>query len=477
MPKNNSSISPHSKYGNKMGLWQVIALAVGTMVGASIFSIFGLGARLAGPNLPLVFVLSGAVALLVAYSYAKLGRQIISDAGPIEFILKGLGGGILTGALSILFWLTYVISIALFAKGFASYLLPLLGIPATSLASSITEAGVVLVFLVLGLLGSSAVGKAELVIVVIKLSILGLFVALGIWSIKPDLVTPSFTPSALTGSINAIAVFFLSYMGFGLVTNASEQMQNPQRNVPRAIYLSILIVSFVYILVSLVAVGNLTLPELIKAEDNALAVAAEPFLGQTGFLLISLGALFSIASALNATLFGGANVAYALARDGELPRMFNRKLWFGSSEGLYFTAALGITFALMFNLNGIASITSGVFMVIYLFVLFSHWKLKSQYGGNPLIIATGLVVVAVVFLLLLNYQWGTDRGSFYGTCIVLGGSLMLETVYRGITRRGFIQRELTLLHKKEKDLIGELDKEISQLLPHQQRQNPRDIKN
>ncbi|HFE32228.1 MAG TPA: amino acid permease, partial [Gammaproteobacteria bacterium] len=65
-----------------MGLWQVVALAVGTMVGASIFSIFGLGARLAGPNLPLVFVFSGIVALLVAYSYAKLGSRIISDAGP-----------------------------------------------------------------------------------------------------------------------------------------------------------------------------------------------------------------------------------------------------------------------------------------------------------------------------------------------------------------------------------------------------------
>ncbi len=473
MPNNNNnSMATHSKRSTKMGLWPVIALAVGTMVGASIFSIFGLGARLAGPNLPLVFVISGIVALLVAYSYAKLGSRIISDAGPIEFILKGLGDGILTGALSILFWLTYVVSIALFAKGFSSYLLPLLEIPPTSLASSITEACVVLVFLVLGLLGSSAVGKAELVIVVIKLSILGLFVVLGIWSIKPYLVTPAFTPSALTGSVNAIAIFFLSYMGFGLVTNASEHMQNPQKNVPRAIYLSILIVSVVYILVSLVAVGNLTLPDLIKAQDNALAVAAEPFLGKTGFLLISLGALFSIASALNATLFGGANVAYALARDGELPREFNRKLWFGSSEGLYFTAALGIMFALMFNLNGIASITSGVFMVIYLFVLYSHWKLKGQYGGNPLIIATGFIVVALVFVLLLKYQWDTDRGSFYGTCIVLSGSLLLEIIYRGITRRGFISRELTLLKKSEKNLKGELDKEFSQLLPRQQRQNP-----
>ena len=456
----------------KMGLWQVVALAVGTMVGASIFSIFGLGARLAGPNLPLVFVLSGIVALLVAYSYATLGSRIISDAGPIEFILKGMGDNLLTGALSFLFWLTYVVSIALFAKGFASYLLPLIQIQPSPLSKDIAEAGVVLAFLMLGLLGSSAVGKAELVIVIIKLSILGLFVVLGVWSIKPYLITPSFTPSAVTGSVNAIAIFFLSYMGFGLVTNASEHMINPEKNVPRAIYLSIFIVSIVYILVSLVAVGNLSLPELIKAEDNALAVAAEPFLGETGFLLVSLGALFSIASALNATLFGGANVAYALAKDGELPRKFNHKLWFGSNEGLYFTAALGIAFALTFNLNGIASITSGVFMVIYLFVLHSHWKLKDQYGGNPLIIASGFIVVASVFLLLLVYQWHTNRSSFYGTFIVLSGSLLVEIVYRGMTQREFILRELSLLKRSENYLHGELDKELDQLLPHKQNKNP-----
>ncbi len=464
----NTSTASGSDSGKKMGLWQVVALAVGTMVGASIFSIFGLGAKLAGPNLPLVFVLSGLVALLVAYSYATLGRRIISDAGPIEFILKGLGDGVLTGALSFLFWLTYVVSIALFAKGFAGYFLPFLHIPPTPLANAVTEVGVVLTFLALGILGSSAVGKAELVIVIVKLSILGLFVVLGVWSIQPELVTPRFTPSALDGSINAIAIFFLSYMGFGLVTNASEQMRDPERNVPRAIYLSILIVSVVYILVALVAVGNLSLADLIKAQDNALAVAAEPFLGQSGFLLVSLGALFSIASALNATLFGGANVAYALARDGELPRKFNRKLWFGSSEGLYFTAALGIVFALAFNLNGIASITSGVFMVIYLFVLYAHWRLKQQYGGNALIIAAGFVVVASVFVLLLVYQWHTNRSSFYGTFVVLGGSLLVELIYRGVSRRGFVLRELSLLRRGEHYLHGELDREFDRLLPDKQ---------
>jgi amino acid transporter len=88
------------------------------------------------------------------------------------------------------------------------------------------------------------------------------------------------------------------------------------------------------------AVGNLSLKQLIAAQDNALAVAAQPFLGNFGFLLISIGALFSISSALNATLYGGANTAYSFAKEGELPEFFERKEWFGTKEGLYITTGL-----------------------------------------------------------------------------------------------------------------------------------------
>jgi len=431
---------------HKLGLRQTVALAVGTMIGASIFSIFGLGARIAGNNLPYVFILSGAVALLVAYSYAWLGSRIVSDAGPMEFILRAFGNNLLTGALSFLFWLTYVISIALFAKGFAGYFLPLLPLAPTPGLASIVEVAVVLFFTALGVMGSAAVGRAEFWIVMVKLGVLLLFVALGIWSIRPERIMPTVDPGSLGGILNATAIFFLSYMGFGLVTNASEHMQDPQRNVPRAIYFSILIVSLVYVLVALVAVGNLPLPELIRAEDYALAEAARPFLGDGGYLLVSWGALFSIASALNATLYGGANVAYALARDGELPRVFDRKLWFGSLEGLYITAALGIVFALLFNLNGIASITSSIFIVIYIFVLLAHWRLRKEYGGNRLVIGLGLLVVLAVFVILLRYQWQTNRGAFAGTWAVLGGSLLLEWIYFTVTRRRFLRRKLPLLN-------------------------------
>ena len=426
---------------NKIGLWQAVSIAVGTMIGASIFSVFGLGARIAGHNLPLVFIISGTLALLVAYSYATLGSRIVSNAGPMEFILRGLGDGVLTGALSILSWLTYVISIALFAKGFAGYLLPLLHVPVTGLSVGLAEAGVTGLFLAINFLGAAAVGKAEFYIVLIKVGVLGVFIVLGLWTIRPEWLQPGFAPEQIKGTLYAVAVFFLSYMGFGLVTNASENMVDPQRNVPRAIYWSILIVTVIYVAVSAVAVGNLPLAELIKAEDFALAEAAKPFLGNAGYLLVSLGALFSIASALNATLYGGANIAYALARDGELPTLFERKSWFQAPEGLYITAGTALLFALAFDLNGIAAITSAVFMAIYLFVLISHYRLAPHLGGNRPFIVCATIAVLAVFVVLMVYQWRTNQGAFYMTLAAFAGSLLLEAGYRGISKREILKRE------------------------------------
>jgi len=420
-----------------MGLGAAVAIAVGTMIGASIFSIFGVGAEIAGRNLPEAFVLSGLLSFMVAYSYARMGAKIVSNAGPIAFILEGFGDNVVTGTLSILMWLSYVVSISLFVKGFAGYFLPLVRIPVTPFTVGTVEVVVISFFTALNFFGSKAIGRVEFYIVLVKLSILGIFIVLGMATIKPGLIAPSFNGPHIAGTINAAVVFFLSYMGFGLITNASENIRDPQKNVPRAIYISIALVAVVYILVAAVAVGNLPLPQLIQAKDNALAVAARPFLGRFGFVLISLGALFSISSALNATIYGGANIAYALAKDGELPRLFERKLWFKSTEGLYITVLLGLMFALLFNINGIATITSAVFIAIYIFVIISHYRVEDKVGGNKGLLVLNATVITVVLAILLYYQWHTQRFVFYGTVVTFFTALAIELVYRRVTNRGF----------------------------------------
>lgn len=419
----------------KLNLIEVTSMAVGTMIGASIFSIFGLGAKIAGRDLPEAFILSGIYALAVAYSYAILGKKIISNAGPIAFILRGLGDTILTGVLSILMWLTYVVSISLFLKGFAGYLLPFIHIESTALNVGVVEVIVIAFFIALNFLGSKAVGKAEFYIVLTKLSILLVFILGGFMTIHWGMTKPDFDASHTSGLLNASIIFFLSYMGFGLITNASENINNPQKNVPIAIFISIFIVMVFYISISLVTIGNLPIPDIIKAQENALAIAAKPFLGNFGFILITLGALFSISSALNATIFGGANIAYSLAKDGELPEVFERKIWFKSTEGLYITAGLGLLFALLFNLGAIASITSTVFTVIYIFVLIAHLKLRKEYGGNKILILFNLIILLTVFAALMRYQWDNQRSAFYTSICAFIGAFIIEFIFRKYKNR------------------------------------------
>lgn len=428
--------------GKKMSLWEAVSMAVGTMIGAGIFSILGVGAKICGSNLPIAFFLAGMVSLLVGYSYAKLGSVYVSNAGPIEFIIRGIGDNVITGTLAILMWFSYVISISLFAKAFAGYFLALFHLPINPLNVGIIEAIVIAIFTVLNFFGSKAVGKAEFFIVLIKVSILLFFVVVGIWFINPEYIKPDLSPQGLVKTIYAASVLFLTYMGFGLITNASENIENPKKNVPRAIYLSILIVAMVYVSVAVVALGNLGVERLIQAQEYALAEAAKPFLGELGFTLVAIGALFSTSSAINATLYGGANIAYALARKGELPEIFERKVWFDATEGLYITAVLSLLFALFFNLDGIANLISTVFLVIYIFVIYSHLRLVDKVGGNKYFITFNLIVIIMVFLTLMDYQFKSNMNSFLTSLGIIFGSLIFETVYRKITKREIKERNI-----------------------------------
>ncbi len=405
------------------------------IIGASIFSLIGVGAEIAGRDLPLAFIFSSIAALLVAYSYAKLGSKIVSNAGPIEFIVRGIGDNLATGTLAFMLWFTYVASIALFAKTFAGYFLALLRLPLTSLNIAIVELVVVAVFTALNFKGSKAVGRAESFIVAAKLGILGLFVLVGMWYIDPSLVAPLLDRDHLMAAVYAATLFFLSYTGFGLVTNASEDIEDPERNVPRAIYLSLLIATIVYVSVAVVAIGTTPVEKLVEAKEYALAEAAKPVLGEAGFALIGLGALLSTASAINATLYGGANIAYALAREGELPEVFERKAWFGAPEGLYATAFIGLLLAYILNLDGVAAVCSATFIIIYLAVIAAHYRLRRITGANTAIIVLSFLVVTVILVLLLYHQYQTNPRSFYTIIASYAGAVTVEYIYRAKTGR------------------------------------------
>jgi len=422
--------------GKKLSFWQAVSMAVGTMIGASIFSIFGYGVKVAGNGLPIAFVLSGIYALMVGYSYAHLGRVFISNAGPIAFIQRAVGSSPLVGALSILMWFSYVISVALFAISFAGYFLPLVHLD-YRVFHTVVEVFIVAFFGSLAYFGGSrAVGKLEFWIVLLKLSILLLFIVAGLRVLHPEYLKPHISNDYLKGILNASVIFFLSYMGFGLITNISENVENPRKTVPRAIYTSIIIVLLVYVGVSVAAIGALPTEELVKYAENALAVAAEPTLGKFGFFLLSIGALISISSALNATIYTGANASYALMRDGyiPLPHYLAEKRWMGEHLGLYLTCGLGLLFALFFNVTSVASMISIITTSLYIGVILSHLRLWERVGGRRGLVFFNLIVITFVALQILIYQFKSSKATFITTLFVFLISFALEWFYYGRRR-------------------------------------------
>ena len=212
-------------------------------------------------------------------------------------------------------------------------------------------------------------------------------------------------------------------------------MKDPANTLPKALYLSVIIVIAIYIAVSTAVVGNLSLPEIIKAKDYALAEAAKPFLGLIGFKIMAVAALFSTSSAINATLYGGANVSYMIAKEGELPEFFERKAWGKGIEGLFITAGLVILFTNLFDLGRIAMLGSAAFLLIYAAVDIGHLKLCKETGANPVLIWLSILGCLSVFIVLVYYLLNHSILTLVVLGIVLLLSFGIEFIYRSATYR------------------------------------------
>ncbi len=417
-----------------MGLWAAVSIGVGGMIGAGIFSILGVACQIAGNAVFVSLILAGFVALLSTYSYAKLGSRYPSAGGPVEFLVQGFGNGTLSGGFNVLLWVGYIFALTLYARAFGAYAKTFLPAGASDIWVNVFSIAIMILFTAINVIGSKAVGRSEFFIVLVKMGILVLFAILGLIFIKPSLLTVSEWPKG-SSILFATGVVFLGYEGFGLITNAAEDMENPQKTLPRALYLSVLIVMGIYVAVSLAVTGNLPLSTIIKAEDYALAEAAKPFLGVVGFKIMAIAALFSTASAINATLYGGANVSYMIARKGELPEIFERKVWGGSTEGLFITVALVLIFTNLFDLEGIAMLGSAVFLLIYGAVNVAHLRLYRETGARPLLVWASILGCLAAFGVLAAYE---VRHSPM-TLAILVGVLVLcfltEWIYQGPTQR------------------------------------------
>jgi amino acid transporter len=206
---------------NHIGFWSVVAIGVGGMVGGGIFAVLGLAVQLAHGGTPVGFLIGGMVALITSYSYARLSVKYPSRGGTVEFLNQAFGTGLMTGGLNILLWLSYIVMLSLYAYAFGSYGISLFPESyRTVLLKHLLISFVLLSLTGLNIFGSNVIGKFEEWIVAFKISILLLFIGVGIWSIQGASLYPSSWSSPLwliTGSM----IIFLAYEGFELIANTA----------------------------------------------------------------------------------------------------------------------------------------------------------------------------------------------------------------------------------------------------------------
>jgi amino acid transporter len=275
----------------------------------------------------------------------------------------------------------------------------------------------------------------------VKVTILIVFIAAAFLSVTSTGIH-RLSPSTWSGPLamfTGAGVLFVGYEGFGLITNAAANMTKPRTELPRAIYGSVAIVILIYVLVAAGVVTAVPLHTLKGLGDSALAVAARPSLGTFGFRLVAIAALLSTASAVNATLFGSANVAYQIAKNGGLPPAFDRRLWGRDVEGLFITSALVLLFVLAFPLSSVAAMGSAGFLVVYAAVNLGHLRLRDQTGARAWPIVVSVITCLGLFGVLLRHMIETAPSSAVALAVTLAASVAFEVVYRRSTGRSFAE--------------------------------------
>ena len=430
-----SKNSPGTGQG-KIGFLAVTSIGIGGMVGGGIFAVLGLAVILAGGGTPVAFALAGIVAALTCYSYVKLSVRFPSEGGTVTFLNQAYGTGRITGSLNILLWLSYLVTLSLYAFACGSYGATFFPADQHEIWKHVILSAVIVLFTLINMAGATFVGRAEKYIVGVKLAILVLVGGVGLFFINLQRLSPS----TWTNPIPLIAggmIIFVAYEGFELIANTANDVKNPGKTLPRAYYTTVGFVILLYIVIAIVTVGNLPLDRIRTAQDYALAAAAQPSLGHFGFVLVAVAALLATMSAINATLYGSARVSYIIAKTGELPRELEKTS--GKSglprEGLLITSGVSLLMANLFRIDRISTMGSAGFLIIFAMVNLANYLLYRKTGGKRWLSLLGFAVCLVAVGALIWQTARTDPGNIWVLVVMVGASVLIEVAYRAVTGR------------------------------------------
>ncbi|HYM53637.1 MAG TPA: amino acid permease [Thermoleophilaceae bacterium] len=335
MTEESGTDTGKGELARSIGLFQLSLFGIGATIGTGIFIVLTQAVPVGGPAVILSFVLAGTVAGLTAICYAELASAVPVSGSSYSYAYATLGEGVAIVVAACLL-LEYGVSSAAVAVGWSQYLNELFDnlfgftIP-DSLSNAPEENGVfnlpavILIILCTLLLirGASESAKVNAVMVLIKISVLVLFVVLGLQGWNSDNLS-DFAPFGLGGITSAAGIIFFSYIGLDAVSTAGEEVKNPRRTMPLAIIIALLTVTTIYIAVAVVAVAAQPYTEF-EDQDAGLAAILEQVTGSsTPATILAAGAVISIFSVTLVTIYGQTRILFAMGRDGMIPALFHK---------------------------------------------------------------------------------------------------------------------------------------------------------
>jgi amino acid transporter len=425
-----------------IGAFGALSIGIGGIVGGGFFATFGIGVVGARGSTYLSFLVGGALALITAYSYVRLTLRYPGTGGTVSFVRTGFGDGRMPSAVNVLLILSYVAVMAVYARALSAYLVSYLPPDQRNLASHIVASGALVLLGLVNLAGAALMARFEDVFNIGKLGVLGIFIVAGFFLGHPDwerLGQTDWVP--LTTIISSGMVVFLAYEGFELISNASDRIRDPKRTLPIAFYGSVLAAIVIYVLSVVVAIGHMPFSEMEAARDFALSATAERFLGAFGFGLMTFGAVFASASAINADYFGAEQLPVMLGAHGELPRVFTKMVWGRPVPSLAVIAVLALLAVNLLDLHALSAATSGGFLVVYAVVNLANAKLAKETGSQRWIsvLAAALCIVALGIMVFQFAQDQATRNSAYAVVAVVLLALVVEIVFRAFRGRAGVQ--------------------------------------
>jgi amino acid transporter len=391
----------------ELGRLELIAIALGGMVGGGIFSILGVSVDIIGKFTPLAILLGGVLAFFAAYSYVKLALYYKDEGATYSFYKKTYPNKPFFASL--IGWFVvfgYISTLALYAFTFSSYFLSYFEVNDITLVTEIVSGFVILIFVIINILSVNGMGKVEDILVYTKIIILlvlsGLFIGLG----DPTQLSLNGTEEFSILSIFIVSsITFVAFEGFQLVIHAYNEVEDPDKNVPFAIYSAIAIALVIYIVLAVGALSAIPQETLIRDQEFALAAGASKILGDVGQFVVIFGALLATSSAISGTLFGSSRLMTVIARDGYFPKF----LRYRNEKNIPVYSILTMAFlAFILILSGslkvILEFGSITFIIVSVLMALANFKVRNETKTNTLFALVAIVGLTCGGLCLFYYE-------------------------------------------------------------------------